>query len=61
MGDGLRGLAEAADARTALMLLGRGIDRVASMLHTGMIIFEQRYYLFGVIVALLAILILMAQ
>ncbi|WP_322496034.1 hypothetical protein [Chloroflexus sp.] len=61
MGDGLRGLAEAADARTALIVLGRGIDRVASVLHTGMIIFEQRYYLFGVIVALLAILILMAQ
>lgn len=61
MGDRLHGLAEAADAHTALIWLGRAIDRVASMLHTGMIIFEQRYYLFGVIVALLAILILMAQ
>ncbi|MDW8403208.1 hypothetical protein [Chloroflexus sp.] len=61
MGDALRGLAEAANARTALIVLGRGIDRVASIFHDGMIIFEQRYYLFGVIVALLAILILMAQ
>lgn len=61
MGDELRGLAEAATARTVLIWLGRALDRAASMLHTGMIIFEQRYYLFGVIVALLAILVLMAQ
>lgn len=61
MGDALRGIAEAANARVALIWLGRGIDRVASVLHDGMIIFEQRYYLFGVIVALLAILFLMAQ
>ncbi|MGC8800688.1 MAG: hypothetical protein ACP5UR_10615 [Chloroflexus sp.] len=52
---------EIANARTMLTLIGRGLDRVATLLHTAMIIFEQRYYLFGVIVALIAILVLMAQ
>ena len=61
MGELLYGLSEVADARTTLRLLSWVLDWVASLFHTGMIIFEQRYYLFGVMVALLAILILMAQ
>ncbi|MBO9346906.1 hypothetical protein [Chloroflexus sp. MS-G] len=61
MGELLYGLSEVADARTTLSLISRGLDWIASLFHTVMIIFEQRYYLFGVMVALLAILILMAQ
>ncbi len=61
MGELLYGLSEVTDARTTLSLISRVLDWIASLFHTVMIIFEQRYYLFGVMVALLAILILMAQ
>ncbi|WP_298820558.1 hypothetical protein [Chloroflexus sp.] len=61
LGEILHGLTEFATGRVTLNALGRGLDRTASMLHIAMIIFEQRYYLFGVIIALLIILVLMAQ
>lgn len=61
MGELLQGMSELADARRLFSILGRGIDRASSSLHTIMIIFEQRYYLFGVMIGLLAILFLMAQ
>ncbi len=61
MSDVLGSLTEPANARLALRLIARSLDRASSSLHTAMIIFEQRFYLFGVIIALLAILVLMAQ
>ncbi|MEF3273942.1 MAG: hypothetical protein K6356_06000 [Chloroflexus sp.] len=61
VGELLHGLTETASAQATIAILSRGLNRVASILQFAMIIFEQRYYLFGVIIALLAILILMAQ
>lgn len=61
LGDTLRPLAWLGNPEPALAWLWAGLQRLSELLRLGMGLFEQRYYLLGVLAALVTIMLLMAQ